>query len=122
MSNYKPFQQPGAGKAPGSGPEIPVWLPIVFFLISPPLGIAVFVLRAMVMGKFPPGRGGQALPTASPHPADMPLAGAPQAEASQSSAPAKAAAPKKPASRKKKLRLPLPPGPCRWPWPLRAPC
>ena len=102
MSNYKPFQQPGAGKAPGSGPEIPVWLPIVFFLISPPLGIAVFVLRAMVMGKFPPGRGGQALPTASPHPADMPLAGAPQAEASQSSAPAKAAAPKKPASRKKK--------------------
>ena len=102
MSNYKPFQQPGAGKAPGSGPEIPVWLPIVFFLISPPLGIAVFVLRAMVMGKFPSGRGGQALPTASPHPADMPLAGAPQAEASQSSAPAKAAAPKKPASRKKK--------------------
>ena len=102
MSNYKPFQQPGAGKAPGSGPEIPFWLPIVFFLISPPLGIAVFVLRAMVMGKFPPGRGGQALPTASPRPADMPLEGAPQAEASQSSAPAKAAAQKKPASRKKK--------------------
>lgn len=65
MSNYKPYQPPqaggqGPGKAPGQGPDIPVWLPLVLLFVSPPLGIAVFVLRAMIQGKFPLQRGGQA--------------------------------------------------------------
>ena len=64
MSNYTPYtppsQQPQGSKPPQKGPDIPIWLPIVLLFLSPPLGIAVFVLRAMIRGEFPLRHGGQA--------------------------------------------------------------
>lgn len=68
MPNYStPDQMPPSGgsdfhKKLGSGSGIPLWVPIALLFVSPPLGIAVFVLRSMIRGTFPLQRTGQEHP------------------------------------------------------------